>query len=533
MKHLLLAACIAAMVSASQAGLASDAGSAAGFGYRPDGMVMWDTWFVEDRGQVHMFHLQRLAAGSKRSAAEADHIGHAVSRDLIHWRECPLTVGPGEAGGLDDLQPWTGCAVVHQGTFHLFYTMRSSRENARSQRIGLATSSDLTNWSRHPQNPVIRPDPRWYVHEGKPQPEKKVDCRDLIVVRDPAAQGWLGFYAATVPAEEEAEGACIAAVRSRDLIHWDPLPAAFRPQRYGEVEVPDVFLLGGRWWMICLTSHGHGNRGGFADPHVVRGTLCAVADRPEGPYREPAGDNILLGGDDTSGMSVRSVEFEGKRYAFFTEGTRLSPPMELRATQDGCLRLMWSERQNLWRGASLLGAALPAPAALRTHHTGGIGGGRWELTSEGVYRGIARSGWQVGDLKVGAANMEVEASLTLVSGVAAGLVVRANRQSPHAADDFVIGLDAKDCCAFATRPSLFLPANRRAFPVEHGRAYRLRLYVRDERYELFVDDALVLQGAFPSSFHRLDSSLGLLVDRGEVTIQRVAIYRQEPGDNPK
>jgi beta-fructofuranosidase len=533
MNRSLSRACIALVVLASQSGLAADSPAAAGFGYRPDGMMMWDTWFVEDHGQVHMFHLQHLAPGSKRSALEADHIGHAVSRDLIHWTEQPLTVGPGAAGGLDDMPPWTGCAVAREGTCHLFYTMRSSRENARCQRIGLATSRDFVHWSRHPLNPLIRPDARWYVHEDKPEPGSKVGCRDLVVVRDPSGDGWLGFYAATVPAEEEAEGACIAAVRSRDLIHWEHLPPVFQPKRYGEVEVPDVFRLGGKWWMTCLTSHGHGNRGGFADPHVVKGTICAVADRPEGPYREPAGDNIVFGGDDTGGISLRSVEFAGKRYAFFTEGPRLSPPMELGVARDGRLRLLWSERQNAWRGAAQLGTTPPAPTALRTHGSGAIGGGRWELTADGTYRGIARTGWQVGDLSVGATNMEVEASLTLVSGVAAGLVVRADRQSPQAAGDFVIGLDAKDRCAFATRLPMFFPANQRAFPLELGRAYRLRLYVRDERYELFVDDALVLQGAFPAAFRRTDASLGLLVDRGEAVVERVGIYRQDPRGKPK
>jgi beta-fructofuranosidase len=122
---------------------AANTPSPVGFGYRPNGMVMWDSWFVEDRGQVHMFHLQHLPPNSKRSAMEANHIGHAVSRDLIHWTEQPLTVGPGADGGLDDMQPWTGCAVVREGTFHLFYTMRSSREEARCQRIDPAADGWL------------------------------------------------------------------------------------------------------------------------------------------------------------------------------------------------------------------------------------------------------------------------------------------------------------------------------------------------------------------------------------------------------
>lgn len=529
MSRRLLGPLVVVILSVSGACSAADSQSAGDFGYRPDGMNMWDTWFVEQGSQVHMFHLQRLAAGSKRSALEADHIGHAVSGDLIHWRESSLTVGPGPSGGLEDMQPWTGCAVAHRNLFTLFYTMRSTCESARTQRIGLATSADLVHWQRSANNPVIRPDPRWYVHEGKPQPDKKVDCRDLIVVRDPAGEGWLGFYAATVPAEEEAEGACIAAVKSRDLIHWEHLPPAFLPRRYGEVEVPDVFPMAGRWWMTCLTSHVHGNRGSFSDPHVVKGTILAVADRPEGPYREPPGDNLILGGDDTSGMSMRSVEFQGRRYAFFSEGRTLSPPMEVRADPDGRPRLAWSDRQNAWRGARLLGSPMPAPSpvAVRTHPTGGIGGGRWELAAENTYRGIARSGWQVTDLAIGSENMEVEATLTLTSGVAAGLVLRADRQSPQATGDFAIGLDAHGQCAFATQIPLFSPANCRKLLVERGRAYRLRLYVRDVRYELFVDDRLILQGAFPPSLRRTNPSLGLLIDRGEATVRKLSIYRQE------
>ena len=111
--------------------------------------------------------------------------------------------------------------------------------------------------------------------------------------------------------------ACIALARSKDLIHWEQFPPAFAPKRYGEVEAHDVFPLGGKWWMTCLTSHGHGNRGGFADPNVVRGTIVAVADKPEGPYREPVPGYVLLGGDLTAGNTVSTVEFEGKRYAIF------------------------------------------------------------------------------------------------------------------------------------------------------------------------------------------------------------------------
>lgn len=505
------------------------------FGYRPEGMTMWDPWFLAHEGKVHLFHLQRLANGSKRTAAEADHIGHAVTSDLIHWTELPLTIGPGEKGGMEDMNPWTGCTLFHAGVFHLFYTMRSARDASRSsyggggiQRIGLATSRDLLHWQRYPNNPVLTPDPRWYVHEGKPEPGNKVGCRDMKIIRDPAGDGWIGFYAATVPAEEEAEAACIAVARSRNLIHWDQMPPAFHPKRYGEVEAQDVFPLAGKWWMTCLSTHGHGNRGGFSDPNVVRGTIVAVADRPEGPYRESAPGYALLGGDPTAGNTVSTVEFEGKRYALFQEGQFLSPPLELDVTPAGRLRLMWNPRQNAWRGRSLLPAKLPAPADLLTHHTGGLTAGHWRLEADGAYRGKSRTGWQVADLGFGADDMEIEATVTLKSGIAAGLVLRADRRTPSPKGDYVFALDAQDGCVFGASLVMFSPMNRRLLKVEPNRAYHLRLCARGARYQLYVDGELILHGAFPREFVSTRPGLGLFVDRGETIIDRLAVYQQVP-----
>jgi len=59
---------------------------------------------------------------------------------------------------------------------------------------------------------------------------------------------------------------------------------------------------------------------------------------------------------------------------------------------------------------------------------------------------------------------------THTGGVAAGLVVRADRQSPHAAGDFVIGPDANDRYAFGVPLTMFFPMTRRTFPVELGSA---------------------------------------------------------------
>ena len=70
--------------------------------------------------------------------------------------------------------------------------------------------------------------------------------------------------------------------------------------------------------------------------------------------------------------------------------------------------------------------------------------------------------------------------------------------------------------------------NRRQFKVEPNHAYHLRLCVRGDRYQLYVDGELILHGAFPKEFVRPQPGLGLFVDRGETVIEKLAVYQQTP-----
>jgi predicted GH43/DUF377 family glycosyl hydrolase len=88
---------------------------------------------------------------------EPNAIGYATSNDGLKWikhERNPIFKPDGK-------HPWekdrvTACQVIRQGDWHLmFYIGFRDRDHAQ---IGIARSKDgVTDWERHPANPVIRP----------------------------------------------------------------------------------------------------------------------------------------------------------------------------------------------------------------------------------------------------------------------------------------------------------------------------------------------------------------------------------------
>lgn len=496
-------------------------------GYKPNGMGMWDTWFVVHKGTAHVYHLQRKNPGSTRTKLEEDSIGHATSTDLIHWNEQAPALPPGSAEQNDDLQPWTGCTVEHEGVFYMYYTMRGKKDNGLDQRIGLAISDDLFHWKRYENNPVITPDPRWYMGRTNPRPNGKVDCRDLVVVRD--RDQWLGFYAATLRAEEVSESGVIAAVRSKDLIHWEHLPPAFSPGKYCVLEVPDVFELDGRWYMTCLAGNGYGNRGVFSDPYAIRGTVYAVSDNPAGPYHEFKDDNVLICGNMKTGYSCRSVEFSGERYAFYTQpttgGDTLSPPMQVRTTDYGKLRLQWAPASSVFRKETLLPAGEPHPISRLPFcsHRWFRTNGRWHAEGTG-YIGECRSGWQVADICPSGPRVEVEAQVSIQEAKAVGLVLRSDITMERCCDsDLVFMAEPDSSIVRAARTQMFEDPFFRKWDFFKAKTCKLRVCARPPWYEFYIDDVLALQFNLDLELSE-NPGVGLFVDRGRTEIDNLAVY---------
>ena len=244
---------------------------------------LWDTWLLWAEGRYHLFHMQKVAG-----EADSLEIGHAVSDDLVRWSalEPALTLGP--AGAWDRFRFRTGTVVPHGGRYHLFYGAAPDMID----RVGVATSADLRRWERDPGNPVAVADPRWYEHDATARANGAVAWRDPCVRRD--GDGWIMYLAARLNAGPPGGRGTVATLRSPDLRRWEVGPPLDVPRGYAVMEVPDVFELDGRWFLLHSTSHRMGSRFPTCDPNLTAGTFVLWARDPQGPYERPPRD-VLVG----------------------------------------------------------------------------------------------------------------------------------------------------------------------------------------------------------------------------------------------
>ncbi|MBV9356146.1 MAG: glycoside hydrolase family 32 protein, partial [Chloroflexi bacterium] len=112
----------------------------------PNGLIQW-------RGQYHVFYQHNPFAPVWGTI----HWGHAVSRDLAHWRDLPIALAP-TPGGVDADGVFSGCALDHGGVPTVLYTgVTRGPDGSRVELPCLAAADDdeLRSWHKHPANPVI------------------------------------------------------------------------------------------------------------------------------------------------------------------------------------------------------------------------------------------------------------------------------------------------------------------------------------------------------------------------------------------
>ncbi len=168
----------------------------------------WDHYAVDNPfllevdGTLYCFY-----EGQDKPLNESGHerIGLAVSRDGLHWKKHAANpiLGVGEAGAFDSVVAKLPVVISVDGTYYLFYSGRDDK----TKQIGLATSTNLTTWTKHPGNPVLPSRAqRWdRFISTYPAPPMKHDGRYYLLYR-----GMASLY--------KKQGAGLAV--SDDLVHW-------------------------------------------------------------------------------------------------------------------------------------------------------------------------------------------------------------------------------------------------------------------------------------------------------------------------
>ena len=488
----------------------------------PSKLRLWDTWvYVAEDGQIHLFFLAHEPGGP------GEYVGHAVSRDWLHWEDLPVIRVSGNEGDWDAGPIGTGMVFRYDdGRYYMTYTAAFYRDQCH----GLMVSDDLMSWEKPTDGPV------W---QRAKQPPYERDgnrislpaWRDSFVTRNPSGQ-WEAVCCGHVDTGPPAGRGCLARCRLDAIDRWVDLPPLAATGRYTAMEVPEIFSFHGRHWVIFSTGCGWGVRLDTPQRPVPAGTFYLSADSWDGPYQARP-DNILIGAGHNrmDAYVARTVEYEGQRLVYHHYGGEAPAtfgfPKRLDAEGDRLILRPWDGLRRLWQ----------QPLELDD----------WEHVAPGP---VSSDVWQVegdvimGDCEFGASALysagdahavDIEAEVVIRNGARAGLLTGLSAEPKQTLLACLLDASSGEvtigqACTWehGSGPNLsgILDTCRRT--IEYGRPYRLRLIQRNRFAELYVDDELVFStvtGLVPAA-----GGIGCTVESAQARFHFVRAHAIEPNN---
>lgn len=234
------------------------------------------------------------------------HWGHAVSRDLIHWKHLPIALEPDKLGyifsgsAVVDKQNSSGFGtknkppLVAMFTYHLMEGEKAGRKNFQYQGIAYSTDNGRT-WTKYDKNPVI------------PNTENLKDFRDTKVFWHEESKRWIVVLAA---------GDHIRLYSSSNLKTWkvESEFGKMHGSHAGVWECPDLFPLkinGKTKWVLLLSINPGGPSGGSATQYFI-GDFDGKTFKNDNPSKKTLW--LDYGRDNYAGVTWSNVP--GGRRAF-------------------------------------------------------------------------------------------------------------------------------------------------------------------------------------------------------------------------
>ncbi len=305
-----------------------------------EGHRMGDAWYFVDAktDTVHMFYLADPLDGGR------DFAGHAISQDLVNWKRLEPAIETGPPGAWDDLRICTGSTIERDGRYWMAYSATSLNDSSweeihRVQRVGMAVSDDLVNWTKLPENPVSEAEPPHYEEMGTGQ-------RPMVHWRDPflldLGDSIYQYICARGTEGDPKQRGAVAVSRSTDLRTWEILPPLDHDRMTEEMEVPQLYHIEGSWYLVFVTlsaflTSEFASR--FGDRLPLRTNYSMVADEPFGPFRIHGTGQIVDHPLDQIFYAAQLVELRGHWYLVATvrdeDGSRISDPVPVHADETG------------------------------------------------------------------------------------------------------------------------------------------------------------------------------------------------------
>lgn len=497
--------------------------------YGKDGRAVFDFSLVWSNDLFHLFYMQYNRMPDDDDPDERS-VGHATSHDMISWQtEAPI-LRRGNAGSWDDFWPNDPVVTIKDGIFHGLYSGMSNRDKFKIMRVGLLTSPDLYHWERHPKNPILPVDPRfyesaieldpmvigswrdpyeWYVKDFS-IPIQGVCWRDPYPFYDKDSARYYALISARVNSGETARRGCIAIARSTDLLNWDVMPPLFSPNKYECMEVPQIFSNDGKYYLLYSTWL------------PLLGTHYAISNELLSGYKEPSNEWLLGGRELACEYMGRIVEVMGRilllHWVFDREGGtdegqfrhgRISSPKEVEFDSNGLLRLMYYKEMDGYLGDEVahepdsLERAEVEPAS-----------SRWVLR-DGQTSCERLDGLSVLMLRGEGRNFVFSARLRLQQGRLAGLICR-GESGGHAG--YLVALDYEQQSVEFLDLPLLGRVRAKHVRLEQGQERTLKVVGKREFLEVYLDEEYMFS---VSRYGRRSGRFGLAVDSANASFRDV------------
>ncbi len=465
--------------------------------FKPKTGAMWDPSILWHDGLYYAFMMYNRDGNN---GLEAQHCMLATSEDGVHWIDRGIVNEERDSknGGM-----FFKCFVGQCGDRFIMDHGVARKEG--QDIIRFYESTDLKNWKYLFSN---SPDPRWY---GVPPDQHRWDHMYIL----PKEEG-TGYWGHPVACAKKGAPRGVGMMQSMDGREWEILPPA--KVEWGDIPPKDL-----EWGGCERFGKGYYLIGGYGN-YICRGYSMYVlkADSPTGPFR-PDAKTYRLCGSSTHNVSWLAVWCRGNgellisNYMSMNDQDRAPSMLPLRkpvVDADGHLRLGW------WQGNEALKAQAVPLAVDRVIVDAASSGQATEILNHNfdLVKGVVMEGTicahASGKAEAGFIFEEKDAQMALLLGVGGPDPKGEGRETRIGRLKDGGELDCEDIIG---------AGDAMVTGIEESKEHSFRLLIRQEAFELYIDDMLVQTFVYKPSSGRI----GFIAQNAKVEFKELKVWEMD------